>query len=197
MSAPREILTRSRGHQYRRRVPYVDDPKRKRTVPRVLENLGPVEPIYRRPSSPPIPESFPCTPLQFGFLATHLLNGTLTAPIAVRLIGDPAVRIPPETLEALGIRVEFGKKTTVPALAFLLWRSPPSSPLHPARAARRRGRSSTGATRPTSSPSRDGSAGPCRSGDARTGIPKPDGSLRFPDGSPGPMAGSATTSSSL
>ena len=107
---------------------------------------------------PPIPESVPGTPLQFGFLATHLLNGTLTAPIAVRLIGDQAVRIPPETLEALGIRVEFEKKTTVPSLAFLLWRSPPSSPLHPARAARRRGRSSTGATRPTSSPSRDGSA---------------------------------------
>jgi hypothetical protein len=158
VSAPRVIITRSRGHQYRRRVEYVYDPKRKRTIPRVLENLGPVKPIYRRPSSPPVPESFPCTPLQFGFLATHLINGTLTAQIAVRLIGGQAVRIPPETLEALGIRVELGKKTKASGLEFLLWRSPPSSRPRPVRAARRSGRSSTGATRPRSSPSRDGSA---------------------------------------
>ncbi|MHB8352758.1 MAG: hypothetical protein ACYDFT_08770 [Thermoplasmata archaeon] len=158
MSASRVIITRSRGHQYRRRVEYVYDPKRKRTVPRVLENLGPVEPIYRRPSLPPVPESFSCTPLQFGLLADHLINGTLTAPIAVRLIGGQAVRIPPETLEALGIRVVLGKKTKAAGLEFLLWRSPPSSPLRPARVARRSGRSSSGATPPTSSPSRDRSA---------------------------------------
>ncbi len=62
---------------------------------------------------PPIPESVPGTPLQPGFLATHLLNGALAAPIAVRLIGDPPVRIPTEALEAPGTRVELGKNDGV------------------------------------------------------------------------------------
>ncbi len=74
-----------------------------------------MEPIYRRPSSPPTPESVPRTPLQFGFVAIHLLNGALAAPIAVRLIGDQPVRIPPEPLEGLAKVVEWSR--TLPCRA--------------------------------------------------------------------------------
>ena len=155
MSVPRVIITRSRGHLYRRRVEYVYDSARKRTVPRILENLGPVKPIYRRPSASSTAETYPCTLLQFGLLATHLMNRTLTAEIARHLIEGMGVEIPPGTLHALGIRVALGKKT--PSPEFLLWRSPPSSPPDPAASAKRRLRSSTGARPRRSSPSKAGS----------------------------------------
>ncbi|MGI0053474.1 MAG: hypothetical protein ACRECR_04345, partial [Thermoplasmata archaeon] len=109
MSGPREIITRSRGRRYRRLVEYRYDPKRKRTVPFVLENRGPVEPIYRRPAAPAGPETCPCTLLQFGLLATHVMNRTLTAEIARHLIEGMGVEVPPGTLHALGIRVALGE----------------------------------------------------------------------------------------
>ena len=119
MSVPRVIITRSRGHLYRRRVEYVYDSARKRTVPRILENLGPVKPIYRRPSASSTAETYPGTLLQFGLLATHLMNRTLTAEIARHLIEGMGAEVPPGTLHALGIRVALGENALprVPPLA--------------------------------------------------------------------------------
>lgn len=155
MPEPRIIIVSSRGHSYRRRVEYRYDPKRQRTVPHVLENLGPVHPIYRRPATATALETYPCTLLQFGLLATHLMNRTLTAEVARHLIEGMGVEVPPGTLHALGIRVALGEKTHSPE--FLLWRSPPSSSPGRASRARRRSRSSTGAPPRRSSPSKGGS----------------------------------------
>ena len=144
------------GHTYVQKVQYVFDPRKGRNTTCVLES-HPLRPIYRRPTPGPAPafETYPCTLLQFGLLATHLMNRTLTAEVARHLIEGMGVEVPPGTLHALGIRVALGEKT--PAPEFLLWRSPPSNSPGPASRATRRSRSSTGAPRRRSSPSKGGS----------------------------------------
>ena len=144
------------GHDYLQKYRYVRNARTGRYDFQLLESR-PLHPIYRRPDPPGAPpfETYPCPPLQFGPLATHVMNRTLTAEIARHLIEGMGVEIPPGTLHALGIRVALGKKT--PSPEFLLWRSPPSSPPDPAASAKRRSRSSTGARPRRSSPSKAGS----------------------------------------
>lgn len=144
------------GHDYLQKYRYVRNAKTGRYDFQLLESR-PLHPIYRRSGPPGLPpyETYPCTLLQFGLLATHVMNHTLTAEVARHLIEGMGVEVPPGTLHALGIRVDLGEKTLSPE--FLLWRSPPSdSPVHALRATRRP-RSSTGARPRRSSPSTGGS----------------------------------------
>ena len=145
------------GHDYLQKYRYARNPRTGRYDFQLLESR-PLHPIYRRPGPPDAPpyETYPCALLQFGLLATHVMNRTLTAEVARHLIEGMGMEVPPGTLHALGIRVALGKKT--PSPEFLLWRSTPSSPPDPAASARRRSRSSTGARPRRSSPSKGGSA---------------------------------------
>ncbi len=96
------------GHTYVQKVQYAYDLRKGRNTTRVLES-HPLHPIYRRPGPPGVPpyESYPCTLLQFGLLATHVMNRTLTAEVARHLIEGMGVEVPPGTLQTLGIRADL------------------------------------------------------------------------------------------
>ncbi len=145
------------GHDYLQKYRYTRDPRTGKYRFELVESR-PLHPVYRRPGPAPAPslETYPCTLVQFGLLATHVMNRTLTAEVARHLIEGMGVEVSPGTLHALGIRVALGEKT--PSPEFLLWRSPPSSSPGPASRATRRSRSSTGAPPRRSSPSKGGSA---------------------------------------
>ncbi|MGI0068344.1 MAG: hypothetical protein ACREB9_08060 [Thermoplasmata archaeon] len=116
------------GHPYRQRVEYRWDPVRKRSVTRVLENLGPVTPIYRRP---PLPQSLPLPPVQFGLLATRMMTGSLTPLHVVQTVQGMGEEMPPGTLRAAGVRFDLAEKK----LELLLWLDPPSPRPRPAESA--------------------------------------------------------------
>ena len=134
----------SHGHRYRQRVELYYDPIRKQTRARILESLGPVTPIRRRPAG--VPHSLPMPPVHFGLLATRMMTGTLTAAHVIETVREMGEEIPSETLAAVGIRFDLGEKT----LELLLWPAPPSSRPRPAPSAPRPGRSSALTRRPSS-----------------------------------------------
>ena len=114
--------TDNHGHPYRQRVEYTWDPQAKRCRTRVLENLGPVSPIYRRAGGLPT-YTLPCEPTSFGTLALQIMNQELTPRQLLdqleELLPEPP---PPSRLEAVGIRYDLGEKT----LQLLLWTRSPS-----------------------------------------------------------------------
>jgi len=122
------------GHPYRQRVEYTWDPKLKQCRTRVLENLGPVTPIYRIRAPPTAPAVLPLEAPHFGLLATRIMSGTLTPAHILQTVQEMGQEIPPGDLAAVGIRYDLGEKT----LELLLWPSLPPSPRpRPARPARR------------------------------------------------------------
>ena len=120
----------SRGHQYRQRVEHFWDPKAKRTRTRILQNLGPVHPVFPRAPEPP---ALPLPPVHFGLLATRMMSGTLTAAHVVQTVQEMGEEMPPGALVAVGIRFDLAEKK----LELLLWLEPPSSRPHPAPSAKR------------------------------------------------------------
>ena len=134
----------SRGHRYRQRVEWYRDPTTRRHRLRIVENLGPERPVYRRPVPPHV--SVPMLPVHFGVLATRMMTGTLTAAQVVETVREMGEEISSERLAAVGVRFDLGEKT----LALLLWPAPPSSRLRRARSAPPPGRSSVPTRRPPS-----------------------------------------------
>ena len=134
----------SRGHRYRQRVEWYRDRTTRRRRLRILENLGPERPVYRRPA--PSPVAYPVEPVHFELLATRMMTGTLTAARVIATVREMGEEIPSEKLAAVGIRFDLGEKT----LALLLWPAPPSSRLPRAPAAPRLEPSSGSPRRPSS-----------------------------------------------
>ncbi len=141
-------IVTSRGHQYRQRVEHSWDPATKRTRTRILQNLGPVRPVY-----PHLPETTPkVLPIEaphFGLLATHIMMGSLTAAHVIDTVREMGQEVPPGDLAAVGIRYDLGEKT----LSLLLWLAPPFVPPRPAPSARPP-RSRAGPASPTPSRSK-------------------------------------------
>jgi hypothetical protein len=115
----------SRGHRYRQRVEWVRDARGKRRL-RIVQNLGPVAPIYRRPEG--VPATLPMPPVHLGLLATRMMTGSLTPVQVVQTVQEMGEEMPPGTLRAAGIRFDLGEKT----LELLLWLDPPSPHPRPA-----------------------------------------------------------------
>ncbi|MGI0132291.1 MAG: hypothetical protein ACREDK_04265 [Thermoplasmata archaeon] len=115
-------VVKSRGHQYRQRVEHFWDPRARRTRTRILENLGPLRPMFPRAPEPP---ALPLPPVHFALLAARMMTGTLTPLHVVQTVQEMGEEMPPGTLRAAGIRFDPGEKT----LELLLWLDPPS--LHP------------------------------------------------------------------
>ena len=134
----------SRGHRYRQRVEWYRDPTTRRRRLRIVENLGPERPVYRRPIPPPV--SVPMLPVHFGVLATRMMTGSLTALQVLEVVREMGVEPPREALDAAGIRFDLGEKT----LELLLWTRAPGFPPDPARSAGRPGRFKASARRPSS-----------------------------------------------
>ena len=120
----------SRGHQYRQRVEHFWDPKAKRTRTRILENLGPVHPVFPRAPEPP---ALSLPPVHFGLLATRMMSGTLTAAHVVQTVQEMGEEMPAGPLQAVGIRFDLAEKK----LELLLWLVPPSSRPGPVPSAKR------------------------------------------------------------
>lgn len=136
----------SRGHQYRQRVEHYWDPKAKRTKTRILENLGPVSPVYGRGLAP---ATLPLDPPSFGLLTTRMMMGSLTAAQVIETVQAMGEEIPPGNLSAVGIRYDLGEKT----LELLLWLVPSSRSRNPVPSVRPPSRSKGDET-PPSSPSK-------------------------------------------
>jgi hypothetical protein len=134
----------SRGHRYRQRVEWYRDPTTRRRRLRIVENLGPELPVYRRPILPPT--SVPMLPVHFGVLATRMMTGSLTAHQVIETVREMGVEPPREALDAAGIRFDLGEKT----LELLLWTRAPSPRPGRVRSAGRPGRSKASARRPSS-----------------------------------------------
>ena len=141
----------SHGHQYRQRVELYYDPRKRQTRTRVLENLGPVKPIYRRMGAT-VPVTIPLEAPHFGLLATHIMMGSLTAAHVIDTVREMGQEIHPGDLAAVGIRFELDAKKT-PRLVLLLWLNPPSVPPRPAPSVRPP-RSTAGPAPPTPSRSK-------------------------------------------
>ena len=122
----------SRGHRYRQRVEWYRDPTTRRRRLRIVENLGPERPVYRRPIPPPV--SVPMLPVHFGVLATRMMTGSLTALQVLEVVREMGVEPPREALDAAGIRFDLGEK----ARYIDIWVRP--APLGPGRASARRRR---------------------------------------------------------
>ncbi len=138
------------GRKYRQRVESYWDRKAKRCRTRVLEHLGPVDPVYPRARTTLL-QTLPLETPHFGLLATRIMSGTLTLAHIVQAVHDMGEEMPLGDLEAVGIRFELDAKKR-PRLALLLWPAPPSPSPRPARSARHPGRSSASASPPPSSP---------------------------------------------
>ena len=151
MAVRTERIIVSRGHQYRQLVEHYWDPEAKRTRTRFVETLGPVNPVYPRARSA-APTILPLEPPHFGLLATRIMTGTLTLAHIVQAVHDMGEEMPPGDLAAVGIRFDLDPKKK-PRLELLLWPVPPSPAPHPARSARRSGRSRGGGSPPPTSPS--------------------------------------------
>ncbi len=122
--------TNNHGHPYRQRVEYTWDSQAKRCRIRVLENLGPVAPIYRRAGGLPA-YSLPYEPTSFGTLALQVMNQELTPRQVLDQVKELLPEPPPaHQLEAVGIRYDLGEKT----LQLLLWTRSPSDRSRRARA---------------------------------------------------------------
>ena len=115
-------IVTSRGHRYRQRVEHSWDPVAKRTRTRILQNFGPVHPVYPRLDNLQI---LPLEAPHFGLLATHIMMGSLTAAHVIDTVREMGQEIPPGDLAAVGIRYDLGEKS----LSLLLWLAPPSVPL--------------------------------------------------------------------
>jgi hypothetical protein len=137
------------GHPCRQLVEAYWDKKTKTKRNRILRQLGPVNPVYRR-SSPTEPHSLPLPPVHFGLLATHMMSGTVTAAHVIQTVQEMGMEMPPGDLSAVGIRFDLGEKT----LSLLLWLTPPSPDHPPAKPARHPGRFRDTDSRPRSSPSK-------------------------------------------
>ncbi len=120
----------SRGHQYRQRVEHFWDPKVKRTRTRILENLGPVHPVFPRAPEPP---ALSLPSVHFGLLATRMMTGTLAAAHVVQTVREMGEEMPPGALQAVGIRFDLTEKK----LELLLWLAPPSTRPGPVPSVRR------------------------------------------------------------
>jgi hypothetical protein len=118
-------IVTSRGHQYRQRVEHFWDPKTKRTRTRILQNFGPIHPVYPRLREPQI---LPLELPHFGLLATHIMMGSLTAAQVIDTVREMGQEIPPGDLTAVGIRYDLGEKK----LELLLWLTPSLPPPRPA-----------------------------------------------------------------
>ena len=138
----------SRGHRYRQRVEWYRDSQNRKRRLRILENLGPVNPLYRRPT--PAPTLLPMEPIHFGLLATRMMSGTVTAAHVIQTVQEMGVQIPPGDLSAVGIRFDLREKT----FSLLLWLTPPSPDHPPAKSAKRQGRSKGTENPPRSSRSK-------------------------------------------
>lgn len=132
----------SRGHRYRQRVEWVRDARGKRHL-RIVQNLGPIRPVYRRPSGP---QALPMEPVHFGLLATRMMTGSLTAVQVVQTVREMGEEVPEGELRAAGVRFDLAEKK----LALLLWVEPPSAVPGAARSVGRRSRSRGGTPRPSS-----------------------------------------------
>jgi hypothetical protein len=139
----------SHGHQYRQRVELYYDPRKRQTLTRVLESLGPVKPIYRR-SGASTSVQFPLESPHLGLLATHIMMGSLTANLVIDTIREMGQEIPPGDLTAVGIRYDLGEKT----LVLLLWLTPSSPHPRPAPTAKLPSSGTGPAASPTPSRSR-------------------------------------------
>ncbi len=133
-----------RGRQYRRQIRYVYDPARGRTVPQLVQQLGPVAPVYSRRTPRRIP--FTAPPRSFDRLTNRIMAETLTPAQVIDLVAEMGEELDPEQLSAVGIRFDLGEKT----LELLLWNRPSSSHPRHARSVRRPGRSSAPPRPPTS-----------------------------------------------
>ncbi len=127
-------ITTKGGRQYRQLVESYWDRKAKRSRTRILRHLGPVNPRFPRADPALLPRSLPLEPPHFGFLATHLMMGSLTLAQIVQTVHDMGEEMPPSDLAAVGIRFDLAEKK----LELLLWPAPPSPRPRPARSATRR-----------------------------------------------------------
>ncbi|MDE1882159.1 MAG: hypothetical protein KGI89_16615, partial [Euryarchaeota archaeon] len=115
MSDPFVRTKVDKGHRYRQLVQWYRDPASGKRRLRIIENLGPLSPIYRRPFAP---RALPLQPVHLATLATALMLGTLSVAQVLSLVHDMAPEMPPPpALEAVGIRFDLGKKTA----HLLLW----------------------------------------------------------------------------
>ncbi|MGA9840312.1 MAG: hypothetical protein WBS16_07785 [Thermoplasmata archaeon] len=133
------------GHPYRQKVEYRWDPKAKRGRIRILENLGPVHPVYRKSGGAPSTR-LPMEAAPFGLLATRMMTGSLTPAQVIDTVREMGGELPREPLEAAGIRFDLREKT----LEILLWTRPASPGPRRVRSAPRPGRSSAPIRQPSS-----------------------------------------------